>query len=121
VLLAKQTTWDAAAARHLLSRALFGYTREDVDFALSMSLDEFVDDYLLKGLPAPSPLGDWVDNYPDRKDGKTNRRNFFSMGYWWFEPIRTQGWSLREKTTLLWHNHFVSEASVVKIPQYMNK
>ncbi len=43
------------------------------------------------------------------------------MGQWWLELMRTGGLSLREKMVLLWHNHFVSEASVVKIPQYMVK
>ena len=119
--LAKMTAWDENSARHLLSRTLFGTTREELESALTYSLDELVDDVLLADLPAPLSPGDWINNPPDYKDGKNNRLNFYAMGHWWLELMRTGGLSLREKMVLLWHNHFVSEASVVKIPQYMYK
>jgi uncharacterized protein (DUF1800 family) len=38
---------------------------------------------------------------------------------WWFEMMINPRFSFREKMTLFWHNHFVSEYKVVKSPYLM--
>jgi len=121
--LKKISTWDADAARHILSRSLFGFTRDDVTFALSKTLDDFVDNYLLKDLSEPSPPQyngtNWV-SLPHNSTNQTSYSNWFrSMVYWWYYLMLSQGYSLREKMALFLHNHFVSENSTVQIPQLM--
>jgi len=121
--LKKISTWDADAARHILSRSIFGFSNTDVEFALSHSLDEFVDNYLLKDLPQPSPPSyngiDWT-TLAHNTTNQTNYTNWFrSLIYWWYNLMLNQGYSLREKMTLFFHNHFVSEYAVVQIPQLM--
>jgi uncharacterized protein (DUF1800 family) len=121
--LKKISTWDADAARHILSRSLFGFTKDDVTFALTKTLDDFVDNYLLKGLTEPAAPqyngADWV-TLPNNTTNQTNYTNWFrSMIYWWYNLMLTQGYSLREKMVLFLHNHFVSEYGTVQIPQLM--
>jgi len=101
--LTKINNWDEAAARHILS----------------ISLDQFVDEQLLKDLEIPEPPGDWVNEIPNSADGQLNRDRFNEMSDWWLSLMTNQGYTIREKMVLFLHNHFVSEYEVVKIPQYM--
>ena len=113
--LRKITDWDEAAARHILSRTLFGYNKQDVEFALSITLDDFVDNYLLADQPQPPQPGTWV-NDPNDENYTENLRELIN---WWFNLMLTQGYSIRERMVLFWHNHFVSEVSKVGLPQRM--
>ncbi|MBI5729531.1 MAG: DUF1800 domain-containing protein [Ignavibacteriales bacterium] len=117
------SVWDADAARHILSRSLFGFTKDDVASALTKTLDDFVDNYLLKDLAEPAAPqyngADWV-TLPNNTTNQTNYTNWFrSMIYWWYNLMLTQGYSIREKMVLFLHNHFVSEYGTVQIPQFM--
>jgi len=111
----KIAEWDEGAARHLLARTLFGYNKQDVEFALSITLDEFVDNYLLADQPEPTPPGLWVNDPLDENTTENTRE----LIYWWYNNMLTQGYSLRERMVLFWHNHFVSEVTKVSLPQRM--
>lgn len=110
----KINEWDEKAAIHVLSRTLFGYTQQDIDFALSMSLDEFIDNHLLADKPEPTPPF-WV--YDSSSDNSTERTR--ELTYWWYDQMIRQGYSFRERIVLFWHNHFVSEVDKVSLPQRM--
>lgn len=123
VYLNKIAVWDKAAAHHILSRTLFGFTQQDVAFALSKSLDDFIDNFLLGNKPEPqSPTYqsvEWV-NSPNNNDTRTNYSNWFrTLIYWWYDLMLNQGMTFREKVTIFLHNHFVSEYNVVQVPQFM--
>lgn len=111
----KISAWDEAAARHILSRTLFGYNNQDVEFALSLSLDDFVDNYLLADQPEPEPPGFWVND----PTNENNTERVREMIYWWYNLMITQGYSVREKMVLFWHNHYVSDISKVGLAQRM--
>jgi uncharacterized protein (DUF1800 family) len=111
----KISEWDEPAARHILSRTLFGYNKQDVEFALSLPLDDFVDNYLLADRPEPPQPGYWV-NDPTNENNSERVRELI---YWWYNLMITQGYSFREKMVLFWHNHFVSEVSKVGLAQRM--
>lgn len=113
--LQKTNEWNITTVTHLLSRTLFGYTQEDIDFALSKTLDDFVDNFLLADKPTPQNPGFWVD---DPSTSNLTERSY-ELTFWWLNLMLTQGYSFREKMVLFWHNHFVSELSVVKLPQRM--
>lgn len=113
--LSKTTAWDDRSAAHLLSRALFGYTKGDIDFALSFTIDDYVDNYLLADTETPQSPGFWVT---DTSNSNSNIRGY-ELTFWWFNLMLNQGHSFREKMVLFWHNHFVSEISVVDLPQRM--
>ncbi len=117
--LQKINAWDEAAAKHILSRTLFGFNKDDVDFALSNTLDNFVDKYLLADHELPSPPGDWVNEAPSRDNFDQNGDRNKDLVNWWFDQILAQNYSFREKMVLFFHNHYVSEVVVVKWAQYM--
>lgn len=111
----KISEWNERSAAHLLSRTLFGYTKEELDFALSLTIDDYVDNYLLAETETPQRPGFWVT---DTSNSNSNVRGY-ELTFWWFNLMLTQGHSFREKMVLFWHNHFVSEISVVNLPQRM--
>ncbi|MDO8549774.1 MAG: hypothetical protein Q7S39_06450, partial [Ignavibacteria bacterium] len=88
----KINDWDEKAVVHILSRTVFGYTQQDIDFALSISLDEFVDNRLLANTPEPDPPF-WV--YDSSSDNSTERTR--ELTYWWYNQMIRQGYSFREK------------------------
>ncbi len=117
----KITAWDVDAARHILSRTLYGFTKADIDFALSKTLDDFVDNYLLKDQPVlstPNYLGsEWV-TLPHNTANSANYTNWKnSLVWWWQDLMLTQGYSFREKMVWFWANHFVTEYTTVSYPQ----
>lgn len=117
-LLKQITQWDAAAARHILSRACFGYTLADINTALSMTLDAFVDTVLLANTTLPTPPT-WVTETPDPSNNTLNRTRQNELINWFLVQMQDTTISMREKMTLFLHNHFTSEYSKVQIPQYM--
>jgi uncharacterized protein (DUF1800 family) len=111
----KISVWDEDAARHILARSLFGYTKQDVEFALSETLDNFVDNYLLADRPEPAQPGYWVND----PTNENNTERIRELIYWWYNIMLTQGFSIRERMVLFWHNHFVSDVSKVGLAQNM--
>jgi len=120
--LKKISAWDTDAARHVLSRSLYGYSRTDIEFALSKSLDDFIDNYLLKDLPEPTPPtyngAEWV-TLANNSTNSPNYSNYrYSLIWWWEDLMLQQGYSLREKMVWFYANHFVTEYNTVQVPQY---
>ncbi len=117
-MLKKVNEWNEANVKHLLSRTMFGYKREDVEFALSLSLDDFVDNYLLGSQPTPPPPGAWVTEMPDWDHPHENFLKYVEFAIWSYELMRTQPTSFSEKMVHFLSNHFVTEGLKIKIPQY---
>ena len=119
----KITSWDAGDASHILSRTLFGFTQNDVTFALSKTLDDFVDNYLLKDQPAPPAPTYNGTNWTSLPNNTTNQANYtnwqYSLIYWWYNLMLNQGYSFSEKMVLFLHNNFTSQYSTVGMPQLM--
>ncbi len=112
--------WNNINAKHLLSRALFGFKQSDLNTALLYkSVDDFVDKELLKENPIPSPPGIWVSETPVPDNGTIDGQRYRGLNYWWFELMLKEKLSVREKMVLFLHNHFTSQRSVVSYPQHM--
>lgn len=124
-------TWSAKEARHLLKRTSFGVTQTLTEEAVSLGLSATVNKlFEIKSLPdtplkydLDSDLHDpevsygetWVNAHPYPKVDTQQERNKIlrsrnkSMYAWSFLQMQDSGISIREKLTLFWHNHFVSE------------
>ena len=113
--LSKISEWNKESAIHLLSRTLFGFSKEDIDFARSYSIEDYVDNHLLRELEEPQSPGFWVDDNSSYNNSVRSRE----LIYWWFNLMLNESHSVRERMVLFWHNHFVSELSTVKLPQRM--
>jgi uncharacterized protein (DUF1800 family) len=111
--------WGKAQAMHLLRRTLFGFTQADLDKALSLTAATAVDALLEPGAtPAPPvvvnatvetgiPVGTtWVDQ-PYFGDANFERGK--TLQSWCMGLLLHQEFSIREKMTLFWHNHFATE------------
>lgn len=111
--------WDKRRATHLLRRCLFGPNRDQVQQALSQGLTETIHQlFNLTSLPDPPvnfnytadpnvPIGStWIEApYTDNLQNGYRRQ---SLRAWTMELMTNQGFSIREKLWLFWHNHFVT-------------
>ena len=130
-------SWTSKEARHLLKRTSFGVTQELVTSSVALGLSATID-ALFEEKPLPNPplkfLFDGTDSsndeiedpgaaygetwvnapaYPEISAGQ-NRTKIYksrnrSLYAWSFLQMQNAEISIREKLTLFWHNHFVSE------------
>ncbi len=118
--------WGADQAMHLLRRSLFGLTKSDVATALALNAASAVD-RLLESTPPPTPPTAYVNNA--EKTGWTTEAYVSGndatyqtyLLSWWMDLMLSQGFTLREKMVLFWHNHFATGAVSVKDARYMYK
>lgn len=117
--------WGDEQMLHLLRRATFGVHHADLNAIRSKTLPEAVTQLLIVP-PLPSPP---VNNYSTAADptgvipGATwvtaaydstvNGSRTASWKAWSINEMITRSFSLREKMTLFWHNHFATETPVI--------
>jgi uncharacterized protein (DUF1800 family) len=119
--------------KHLLNRTSFGYTKDDLSKFQKFSKEEAID-YLIKNgkskdiFRAPRGIkeasvfdGKFKDLSKEEKKALRKKRNkkMQEVKTWWYAMILDSRFSFREKMTLFWHKHFVSEYRVVKSPFMM--
>ncbi|MDE1171666.1 MAG: DUF1800 domain-containing protein [Verrucomicrobium sp.] len=133
-------TWEHAA--HLLNRAGFGGTPEEVDSLRRMGLPDAVDflvdyqktpdDYAAPAWSVPDPAeveqirllrgmrkGSQERIDLQRKIYKTYSQRMVQLHEWWLERMRTTGRPLQEKMTLFWHGLFATSHTKVRNPLLM--
>ena len=132
--------WTIAEVNHLLKRTMFGASKSDINYFLTRTMSQAVDELLnpVAPLPAPplktyadtnTPAGDpdlgvtagqtWVNTHTLDGGVQSNRRTSFRS--WWMGVMINQDRSIREKLTLFWHNHFSTEANEVGNARYVYK
>ncbi|MCF8244094.1 MAG: DUF1800 domain-containing protein [Saprospiraceae bacterium] len=106
-------------AAHLLRRATFGATYQQMKDVTNMGLDVAMDEiFAAQPMPDPpvnpnftddpyTPIGEtWVDKaYSPNIAGLAGSRDQ-SLKSWTLNLIQTEGISIQEKMVLFWHNHF---------------
>jgi len=126
--------WGKTQITHLLRRTMFGAKKSDVDYFLSKSMTQTVDELLntnVNTAPAP-PLNSY--SYPncpsDNIDPKINfgetwvnstrepggiidQLRTLSTKAWWIGLMINQERSILEKMVLFWHNHIPIASSEV--------
>lgn len=109
--------WTKRHAAHLLRRATFGASIEQINEFASNTMEQCVD-ALTTDLPLPAPpvnisyeddpnvpIGEtWVDKGTSQGVNGYRRR---SLNNWTLEHMVINNVHVREKMTLFWHNHFV--------------
>ncbi|WP_031529589.1 DUF1800 domain-containing protein [Dyadobacter crusticola] len=116
---------SARNAAHLLRRATFGPTPEEiVDFtglSASEAIDALIKNAALTLSPAPpvvmddaSPIAGQTFTDKPFDYGKSNEYSFY-VKYWWIGLMAEQNGkpSVLEKITAFWQNHFVTTQAVV--------
>ncbi len=126
--------WGYGQIAHLLRRSTFGASPATIQGLLSTPLSQVVDQ-LLTVLPAPDPpvntnsldvdvpIGQTWVNSPrlDSNGYNPNSSRIQSLKSWWVGLILNQGISLREKMTILLHNHFATETAIVNDARFCYK
>ena len=127
--------WNPALAAHLLNRAGFGGSPDEIEALYDRGPAEAVAslvDYPL-GVPAEPP--DWANpedgplfgRYRGLRDlpeeerrtkqqelRQENRRRLIGLRGWWLKRMRNSPRPLEEKLTLFWHGHFATGFQKVK-------
>ena len=112
--------WDETRAKHLYRRMGFGTTHANIQAALAMDPATLVDvlvDQAYNLAPTPAPAwGNWdVSDYSNiNVQGPDQVLEWYSQ---FVMDMITNG--LRDKLTLFWSNHFVTELDVYQCPSYM--
>jgi uncharacterized protein (DUF1800 family) len=123
-----ESQWDRSKAAHLLRRAGFGGTSEEVnrlfEIGLNRAVDWLVDYRTVAYEPAPPQVDPLLLEPLDRVELRTmtpeqreeyldqrrraERRTFEEVRLWWIERMVESPRPLEEKMTLFWHGHFTS-------------
>jgi uncharacterized protein (DUF1800 family) len=134
--------WNAETAAHLLNRAGFGGTPDEVESACKQGLTATVN-RLVDGTTEdqPFPASAWAhpENIKERRmeirtakeEGGTEgidkmkefrrmqNENVLDLRRWWLERMATTATPLLEKMTLFWHGHFATSAEKVQNGYWM--
>ncbi|MBA3962006.1 MAG: DUF1800 domain-containing protein [Chthoniobacterales bacterium] len=133
--------WNYESAAHLLNRAGFGGTPNEIAVFQAKGLDAAVDSLLQPPNDSPPAAGepwtipkdflarrqeiDALKSQPVqlREKKKEMRREegeeFRELRAWWLDRMLTTHAPLREKMTLFWHGHFATSAQKVKVAYAM--
>ena len=128
---AADIAWTRDDAAHLLRRAGFSGTPEQIDRLHALGLQGAVD-YLLGGTlpaatpaeaapfsPAPLPLLQLEPASPDVKAGKQRQREVGELRRLWVERMIHTDRPLEEKMTVFWHGVFTSGIREVRSSTHM--
>ncbi len=113
--------YEYEQAAHLLRRATFGPTYQQIRASADAGLDATIELLFADNPMPPPPVNHFYQDDPNVPVGETwidapylqgvqaiaNYRNQ-SLAAWTIGTLLAEGVSLREKMTLFWHNHFVT-------------
>lgn len=127
-------------AAHLLMRAGFGATPEEVSEWTALGLDAAVDRLVdWEKTPDPTPNPEWAKPDPTLAERRRELRKLTEeerrakiqelqreqrqqtqeLKHWWLARMRTGPRPLQEKMTLFWHGHFATSVEKVKVAYFM--
>ena len=116
-------TWDEQVAAHLLRRTLFGATYQQIQYAKQKGLSAILDElFVFPAQTLPVTISDkegivtmgqpWVNAvFPSINGQETQNARNESLGGWGIQNISNESFSIQEKMSLFWQNHFAAEPS----------
>lgn len=112
--------WDERRVKHLYRRMGFGTSLNTIQAAMAVNPEDLIDtlvDLAIALPPSPAPAwGNW--NLTDYSNVQTEGPQQVTEWYGQFvTDMLTNG--LRDKLTLFWSNHFVTQLDVYQCPSYM--
>jgi len=134
--------WNEATAAHLLNRAGFGGSPEDIENLRLLGPDRAVQSLVNYGnIPDETPAPDWTQNRDENQivqryaiernaDPDTRRalqqlrsteenRQISELRYWWLRRMALGPRPFQEKMTLFWHGHFATSFEKVRSPYFL--
>lgn len=107
----RQRPFDQAAAAHLLRRAGFGAPAAEVERAVREGLAATLERLLAGAGHDPTLLAS--------VEPLLGTNDIWSVQAWWLALILANADPLRERMTLLWHDHFATSNDKVRSPRAM--
>src|ERR1700761_3335690 len=132
--------WDYTTAAHLLNRAGFGGTPEDIQKLVALGHDKAVSFLIdFEKIPDPTADPDWAHPDPGRAERRRAAKNatpdqrqqmqrderkiendqILELRGWWLQRMAKGPRPFQEKMTLFWHGHFATSFEKVRDPYYM--
>lgn len=99
--------WGERQAAHLVRRTHFGLTRADLISALTQTPAQAVDGLLDAAIARPLPD---TPSWYNQTDSGQNTEWVYEWQESWYNEMHLGG--LRERMTLMWHDHFSTEVNV---------
>lgn len=132
----EKSAWTPGAAAHLLARAGFGGSPEEVEALHARGVEDAVDSLLevpeesdLFPPPSASVPRDLVEfrkqlqgkseeekKALQTKARKEDQQQLAELRTWWLNRMRWSPFAAREKAVLFWHGHWATSAEKVKEP-----
>jgi uncharacterized protein (DUF1800 family) len=132
--------WDFTTAAHLLNRAGFGGTPDEVQKLVALGHERAVS-YLVdfERISDPTPDPDWAHPDPGRAERRRAAKNatpeqrqqmqkderqienaqILELRGWWLQRMAKGPRPFQEKMTLFWHGHFATSFEKVRDSYYM--
>jgi len=132
--------WDFATAAHLLNRAGFGGTPDEIQRLVALGPAKAVSSLVdVERIPDPTPNPSWARPDPERlqrlaalrqaspeqrqqmqrEEQQLQRERLLELRGWWLERMAKGPRPLQEKMTLFWHRHFATSFQKVRDAYYM--
>ncbi len=131
--------WTSNEVIHLLKRTTFGVQNDDVNYFLTRTVTQAIDELINPAAPLPAPpvkeynttgaltqpdtsimAGQTWVNDPNN-DGTIQARRRQSFKSWWMGQLINHDRSIREKMSMFWHDHFSTESADVSNAQFVYK
>ena len=109
------TVWTHREASHLMSRAQFGFTPDELDRATREGMNA-----TLQRLTEVQPEStDFARAETSLRQAAISTGSIDNLKIWWLYRMRYSANPLTEKLTLFWHNHFATSNAKVNSVPYM--
>lgn len=114
-------SWNAKHIRHFYRRASFGASDSIISTALELDPSTAINTIIQEAINKPlSPPPDWADwALSDYGDNVTDQITEQVVGFATDWLDRLYEGNLRDKLTLFWHNHFVTQYDSYSCPSWM--
>jgi len=133
--------WNTTTAAHLMNRAGFGGSPQDIENLRQMGLYKAVSWFVdYEKIPDDTPAPDWAHPDPEviarrqaisqAADPETRRMlqqqqnqdeysQMADLRYWWIRRMALGPRPFQEKMTLFWHGHFATSFEKVRMPYFL--
>ncbi len=111
----KAAGWSFEDASHLLRRAQFGATQEEIEQAVKLGLDQTVH----RLINTQKESAEFIAAEPILRQTAIDAENIQSLKSWWLYRMVHSANAFAEKMTLFWHNHFATSNAKVESTQLM--
>ena len=116
----EERPWNEERVKHLYRRLQYGAPPQQISEALALNPTDIVDQLITEAVNAPLPpapewatwaYSDYDDFFPQQEE------QFIEWIIAWVREMKNVG--LREKLSLFWHNHFVTQIETYICPSQM--